>query len=1123
MYTPMIYILGNAHVFMTALEGVQAIFDPTAGVTAWAGGSGPFPVGALIKIALIVGLLFQSGKMMHTQQAEVKHIVVALMLYIALFVPVTNVDLYDLQNGTQYQVDNIPIGIAYSGGFVSTMSYDVMNTLSQVDNFGGSNISPLELAQDGFAGPLKNLLSIQRLPTVVKSSDPNLYYSMVSFAKDCNAGQQGFSVKNDIDNTDGTDSIFSKLTTTGQYNQDSYAYMFNAKHPWDDGSESGLFVTCADAANYINVALQNFFTSNTAVVSISNPGTTTSGSAGTLNGSLAKIESGGSEQYYSSSDPGDLSSNISSDISSLFPSCASSSTGNTLTCTASSVGLEFMENELEGCAAKEGLYSATTSSTQTDMLIGSLPAYCTTMTGALAHQEVSFAGMASSFLAFVGPLMTVLQFLFFALSPIVAVIFAFLGPAGPSYIGKYLMFGAWTQSFLPVAGVLNNLAQYDAISMFQKMLIPLAGAGTATNPALLTQFNSISSVFSYAGRSLSTVDMIMSFTPLVTAFLFTGSYFALTQLGSAIVGKEGLNKNQDLSTPNMGSTTFNTPVAGYSMFSSGSGQVAVNNAAIDSAPSLSVNSTIGAGVQAATTQAYSQLQSASSSIAAASSTAANLVNSNSITDTNLRNAVSTLSQTQTYQESLTTALEHGLNISHEKAKSMASEGTTKAGISVLGFILGEATKSASTRQQKEAITNATKLIDSQGESIAAASAFVQGYSASHADASSQVKSLARSLNETDNHVQQAADSFNTANSLQQTGSIAESSGAGINLAAKSAYAKMVSTYGEAGAKQRVGEMISHIRNHDPEAYMLAQRQMGGRTKSLGDKLASVFHAVQNLSATPGGQVAAAEAASYVLTKAGYTDQVPEQSAPAFNQADSAVRNGSTLGAAVTRNSGTPSTSRSSVMPFGGNPGLTPSQARTVGSQALQSVGYNPGAVKAQSQENNSLAAETPVGEKTNLSLEDSSYGPQNTLGPVYSPKAHGIQEMAANWARTHKGWVTAGSVASGAIDAGLDLYAIKHFGTDGWRQAAKNRLQGKEFNGKDPDTTSSPEPTKPMEGTQGELPLGDPFSNQGEFNLESPGQMVANQGSFLKSPSPLEDLLDGKEPPLGDLLDDVAE
>jgi conjugal transfer mating pair stabilization protein TraG len=76
------------------------------------------------------------------------------------------------------------------------------------------------------------------------------------------------------------------------------------------------------------------------------------------------------------------------------------------------MGIQCMSNAIAGCIASAGFQDAGGNS-------GSLPTFCTTMDGTLAHQQASNAGGASMFEATVIPMMSVLQFLFFALSPLI--------------------------------------------------------------------------------------------------------------------------------------------------------------------------------------------------------------------------------------------------------------------------------------------------------------------------------------------------------------------------------------------------------------------------------------------------------------------------------------------------------------------------------------------------------------------------------------------------------------------------------------------------------------------------------------------------------------------------------
>jgi hypothetical protein len=81
--------MGPTQIDQVALEAVQALFDPTYGVSAWYGGHGTFPVGPVIQVAILVGLFVLVAKGIATQRYEVHHVGLSILLYLALFVPVT--------------------------------------------------------------------------------------------------------------------------------------------------------------------------------------------------------------------------------------------------------------------------------------------------------------------------------------------------------------------------------------------------------------------------------------------------------------------------------------------------------------------------------------------------------------------------------------------------------------------------------------------------------------------------------------------------------------------------------------------------------------------------------------------------------------------------------------------------------------------------------------------------------------------------------------------------------------------------------------------------------------------------------------------------------------------------
>ncbi len=89
MRSPTVYTLDSTQIDQVALEALQALFDPTDCVSAWYGGHGTFPVGPVIQVAILVGLFVLVAKGIASQRYEVHHVGLSILLYLALFVPVS--------------------------------------------------------------------------------------------------------------------------------------------------------------------------------------------------------------------------------------------------------------------------------------------------------------------------------------------------------------------------------------------------------------------------------------------------------------------------------------------------------------------------------------------------------------------------------------------------------------------------------------------------------------------------------------------------------------------------------------------------------------------------------------------------------------------------------------------------------------------------------------------------------------------------------------------------------------------------------------------------------------------------------------------------------------------------
>ncbi len=247
-----------------------------------------------------------------------------------------------------------------------------------------------------------------------------------------------------------------------------------------------------------------------------------------------------------------------------------------------------------------------------------LPSYCVITENSLSQAQVENAGAASMFLKNMLPLMTVLQFLFIVMAPLAAFTMVMAGAQGMTMFVKYIMFGLWTQSWLPVAVMLNDYAQITLAHTLGVLGQAVTGVSanitTASTSVTLASMpppppngltlTTIPTVLNATMQALSNADMLLAMTPIITMIVFTGSYMAMSQLASGMGGEDKVDRNMGQETPSVA-----TQEAMHGVQASGNplhGEKYAATAAMDGVginTTSALNASLGATVSSAATHA----------------------------------------------------------------------------------------------------------------------------------------------------------------------------------------------------------------------------------------------------------------------------------------------------------------------------------------------------------------------------------------------------------------------------------------------------------------------------------------------------------------------------------------
>ena len=584
-----IYVVGNIQSFFSVLTGIQMLFNP-ANNTLWASqstGASGLPGSWALGLGLMFGFIIMILTGMNNLRIEFHKMMIIMIVFIALWEVQTSATVENMLTGNSVTVQGIPIGIVYPAAIFSTIAYDAAEEIGQADQTAGNNNPSLFTgsynSNYGFAGPLALTYKLRGLYSVFNEYDSPLSGSVAQYVDHCIIPQASVVDSGElIDSPDLAATLFTGPNAIAPSNN---------QVPIDvNGSNQATAwqsVPCSTAQSTLNKAWSTFF-------------------SGTGNNSINNVVS---MKTQSNGKTGVDASTAESVLQTMFTTTANG-------------GQNFIGNLILNCAAEAGnAQAASDMSSSADVTDPStLSPYCTTKAAALGRQQAMNAGSASLFESNMIPTMALLQFLFFAMAPLTLIIAAMMGAQGLPMLGKYMIFGAWTESWIPVAQIINDYIQMTTNQLYAN--IQTAAAATSiTTPSGSTMTMSATSsanipmILTHAMNALSMADMMMSATPIITLVLLTGSYFALTQLGSKISGNDVVDKNMSLSTPTDGTNVMQSGAYGVGINNSGTvGKVASTNAGY---ADLSVN-----GSTTASSAATAAVNSATTAVRSATSQAA---------------------------------------------------------------------------------------------------------------------------------------------------------------------------------------------------------------------------------------------------------------------------------------------------------------------------------------------------------------------------------------------------------------------------------------------------------------------------------------------------------------------
>lgn len=478
-----IYTLGDVEIFRQVLNAVAMVFG--SGILSSGSGIG---AGSAIAAGLLITLMLSlmSGALSFfgmARQFNPGIVIVLLVIYVGMAVPKVSVQVEDLYTGTATTVDNIPVGLALPAALISTITKSVTEKIETAFSTVDGNY--ISMTSQGFANPLNILLALRN---GVEGFDPYLVANIKAFTLDCIPGSSTFDQK-----------AFSRAPNAIDYlttnYRDGLTVTFSPAVP------QGTAVPCNQAAANINNDTTNFLGGadfaqliNSKMPSRATPNTSTPGT-------------------YTATDVNDTYEKL------IKPVWGAAQDAN-----------GFMKNALLSNTISNAFNCAAANTTYASFNQCEI-----TLTQAAEQWKTDAAGQAGFFNNMMIPGMNILLAMFYAFSPLVFIFATMSSWHGIHILKNYLQFGAWTQTWLPFAAIINFMIQLMVSGELNRM--KSASANGLTLVVSNDYYRLLSTKLAMASDMLASV-------PIVSFALLTGGAYAMTQIAGKWSGRDYVDEKQ---------------------------------------------------------------------------------------------------------------------------------------------------------------------------------------------------------------------------------------------------------------------------------------------------------------------------------------------------------------------------------------------------------------------------------------------------------------------------------------------------------------------------------------------------------------------------------------------------
>lgn len=471
------------------------------GLAAWFNSSGQLLQGASLLGSLVLLAIMLYG--FAVKDSKVNSGAMGAWLFFMSMMGITGqANVYNLYTNQVIVVQNVPALALVPASVFSTAGHKVF--LSMDTAFQGVNGSYMSVSQYGFIGPLELLLSL-RSPKMATAT-PALTQTLTQVVHDCsmdpNATGPAPPMSKDLDmlnwltiygRSSGLTRVFTESDTTGN------GITVACKNGPGDAPVNIEGALYSGALDYVNKKYEIMAGGSSDMLKFVNAETTRRNPQ-TTNGLWTASDLQGSYDMLIGSSIGMVQNAVQFTKNALVASTVT----YTMDCLSQSAAITTPENCATGALA---------------------------MGDSMERWKTESTMAGSGFLKTMFTSMGVLQALFFALFPIIAIYGLIVPMKTAKVFGGYIFFGMWCQSWLLVVAPVQSFIQTSIVDDMTKMIGSAGG---------MTLANSMS-VYQVLSTKLAIAGDIMASSQMLSLALLSGSMVALSSLAGRWSGEKHMD------------------------------------------------------------------------------------------------------------------------------------------------------------------------------------------------------------------------------------------------------------------------------------------------------------------------------------------------------------------------------------------------------------------------------------------------------------------------------------------------------------------------------------------------------------------------------------------------------